>query len=348
MKEYGFYGWETADMAPKDRSFTGINDPRDLYDALLKIWCADTCAPRMRKAWSRENPALGQCSVTAFLARDIFGGKVLGIPREDGSFHCYNVVDGRVFDLTSEQFGNERLCYGDDPEQLKEEHFANEEKRLRYEKLRSLLWDRQDEIENAALKWEIISNEHLIKDEWIDLRRSSYRFPDGTVFEPFYSYSRRDYVVIVARDEDERYICVRQYRQGIENVTTEFPAGGIERSDGCNYRQKEGEDGLCEDSLKAAKRELLEETGYESDEWTHLLSIPSNATIADNNAHIFMAKGCRRVAAQRLDETEFLNVKLLTENDLMARIYKGDFKQSVHVMAWLLAKDAGRDGQKDH
>ena len=50
------------------------------------------------------------------------------------------------------------------------------------------------------LEWEEISTEHIVRDEWIDIRKSAYRFPDGSVFEPFYSYSRRDYVVIVAED----------------------------------------------------------------------------------------------------------------------------------------------------
>ena len=41
------------------------------------------------------------------------------------------------------------------------------------------------------LAWEEVSTEHIVQDEWIDFRRSAYRFPDGSVFEPFYSYSRR-------------------------------------------------------------------------------------------------------------------------------------------------------------
>ena len=80
------------------------------------------------------------------------------------------------------------------------------------------------------LTWEEVSTEHIVQDEWIDFRRSAYRFPDGSVFEPFYSYSRRDYVVIVASDTEGKYLCVRQFRQGIREVTTEFPAGGIERT----------------------------------------------------------------------------------------------------------------------
>ncbi|MCI9221576.1 MAG: NUDIX hydrolase, partial [Lachnospiraceae bacterium] len=69
------------------------------------------------------------------------------------------------------------------------------------------------------LAWEEISREHIIQDQWIDFRRSDYRFPDGKVFGPFYSYSRRDYCIIVASDEEGRYLCVRQFRQGIRQVT---------------------------------------------------------------------------------------------------------------------------------
>ena len=71
------------------------------------------------------------------------------------------------------------------------------------------------------------------------------------MYDPFYTYSRRDYVVIVASD--------------------------------------------------AAKRELLEETGYVSKDWTHLLTVPSNATISDNYAHIFMAENCCKSGGQNLD-----------------------------------------------
>lgn len=194
------------------------------------------------------------------------------------------------------------------------------------------------------LAWEEVSTEHIIQDEWIDFRRSAYRFPDGTVFEPYYSYSRRDYVVIVASDCDGNYICVRQFRQGIREVTTEFPAGGLERSGEKEYRSGNGDE-LSEDALDAAKRELLEETGYASNEWTHLLTIPSNATLADNYAHVYMAKNCSKVGGQNLDETEFLNVELHTEQELGELIHTGRFQQAAHVMAWLLAKEASAEGR---
>ena len=192
--------------------------------------------------------------------------------------------------------------------------------------------DTSKEDENLA--WEEISTEHIVQDRWIDFRKSAYRYPDGRVFEPYYSYSRRDYAVIVASDTEGNYICVRQFRQGIKEVTTEFPAGGVERDDGREY----GTTKASEDTLEAAKRELMEETGYVSDEWEHLLTIPSNATIADNYATIFRAKNCRLAGKQNLDETEVLQVSKYTADEIETMIQEGNFQQAVHVMAWLLAK----------
>ena len=195
--------------------------------------------------------------------------------------------------------------------------------------------DNTENIEDR-LAWEEISSEHIVRDEWIDFRRSAYRFPDGSVFEPFYSYSRRNYVVIVASDTEGRYLCVHQFRQGIKEVTTEFPAGGIERKDGKEYGS--AKDLPSEDALAAAKRELREETGYESDEWEHLLTVPSNATIADNYAFIYRAANCRKVAGQSLDETEFLNVSRYSAEEIEEMIASGRFQQAVHIAAWLLSQ----------
>ena len=142
MKEYQFYGWEQARVRAVIDQYEGIHTPLDLYDALSEIWCADTCAPRMRDQWTPENKTLGQCSITAFLAQDIFGGEVYGIRRPDGNFHCYNVVGDSCFDLTSEQFGDEALCYEGNPEQFREVHFGKEEKRQRYEYLKDKLRER--------------------------------------------------------------------------------------------------------------------------------------------------------------------------------------------------------------
>lgn len=131
-RPYRFYGWECAMSPNVSGSFAGITSPQRLYDVLSDIWCEYTCAPRLREGWSKENMTLGQCSITAFLVQDIFGGKVYGILRPGGNYHCYNVIGDAIFDLTSEQFGDEVLDYTDNPEQSREVHFAKQEKYERY------------------------------------------------------------------------------------------------------------------------------------------------------------------------------------------------------------------------
>ena len=130
-----FYGRETADAVPV-AEYAAVRDPRGLYELLSGIWCAETCAPRMRGDWSEENPTLGQCSITSFLVQDLFGGKVYGVPLPEGGFHCFNAVGDCVFDLTSEQFGGEKLDYALEHEQFREVHFADADKRARYELLK--------------------------------------------------------------------------------------------------------------------------------------------------------------------------------------------------------------------
>ncbi|MCR5502703.1 MAG: NUDIX hydrolase [Lachnospiraceae bacterium] len=182
--------------------------------------------------------------------------------------------------------------------------------------------------EGEDLSWTELHTEHIIKDEWIDFRRSAYRYPDGRVFEPYYSYSRKNFVVVAATDEEGNYILVRQFRQGVRRVTTEFPAGGIEKQ---------------EQPYEAAIRELREETGYESDDWTFLASTPANATIADNYAYLFSAKNCRPTGTVKLDETEYLRVIRLSEEEFLKRVREGGFEQAMHLLAYMLKKEKERE-----
>ena len=134
-----YYRGNIEALLPSDDAFISVGNPKQLYELLSDLWCAETCATRMRKNWTPENKTLGQCSVTAFLAQDIYGGEVYGIPLKDGNVHCYNVVGDCVFDLTCEQFGNEVLCYEGNPLQTREQHFTKAEKRARYEMLKKML-----------------------------------------------------------------------------------------------------------------------------------------------------------------------------------------------------------------
>ena len=141
--EYKFLGHETAaEVKLLPDCELRLRSLLELYDVLSDgIWRAETCAPRMRDKWTTENKTYGQCSITAFLIQDIFGGEVYGILRPDGNYHCYNVIGGKQYDLTIEQFGDEAesLVFENKYPQSRDVHFAKEEKFQRYLLLRSLL-----------------------------------------------------------------------------------------------------------------------------------------------------------------------------------------------------------------
>ena len=191
------------------------------------------------------------------------------------------------------------------------------------------------------LTWKMVGCQHVMQDAWIDFRKCDYELPDGEIIGPVYNYSKHSFCIVVATDKDGKFICVRQYRHGIDEITTEFPAGGIEYKDKSDvpYITYDNIIASEEDAFAAAKRELVEETGYISDEWTHLMTIPANATLSNSRVHIYAALNCHKVKEQELDETEFLYVKLLSESELLERINGGDFKQSNHVLAYYLYKD---------
>lgn len=130
--KYRFYGHDTPSVSPINEEFAFVKDQRHLYDLMSEIWSVDSCAPRYRQDWSKANKTLGQCSITAFLVQDIFGGNVYGVALPEGGYHCFNEINGVVFDLTSEQFGDTKLDYEHVKLQSREEHFASEEKYQRY------------------------------------------------------------------------------------------------------------------------------------------------------------------------------------------------------------------------
>ena len=80
----------------------------EFSEQLSKAWSLDTSSK-----WSVERPSLGQCSVSALVLQDVFGGEVLKT-RVEGSWHFYNRIDGQRFDLTAEQFET-AISYDDLP-----------------------------------------------------------------------------------------------------------------------------------------------------------------------------------------------------------------------------------------
>ena len=190
-----------------------------------------------------------------------------------------------------------------------------------------LQWCIMFTMKNIA--WKLLKEKQLVKNQWMDFREKQYEMPDGRVVEPFYSVHRSDYVVIVARTEEGKYLCVRQYRQGMDALTIEFPAGCMDDKDAGGTME--------EKALSCAKRELMEECGYASEHWQYLGMFHENATLSDDKAYLFLAENCRKCGNTHYDENEFMESLLLSEEELQTAIKEGTFPQAMHVLAYELA-----------
>ncbi len=131
-----------------------------------------------------------------------------------------------------------------------------------------------------------------------------------------------DWVNIVALTEDKRVLLVRQYRQGVDDVTLEIPGGAVHRA---------------EDPLLAAQRELREETGHEAKTWLSLGTVQPNPAIQSNTCHIYLAQDCFKVGEPMLDPLEELEVESVPSKELRQLVNSGTIRHSLVMSAVLLA-----------
>lgn len=116
-------------------------------------------------------------------------------------------------------------------------------------------------------------------------------------------------VCVIPVTDDGNVIVERQFRYPINSVITEIPAGKL--------------DSPSEDRLSAAKRELLEETGYSADEWIDMGIYYPAAAYSDEKITMYLAKGLHK-GTQKLDDDEFLNVELVPLTQLVEEVMSGE------------------------
>ncbi|MEM8556354.1 MAG: NUDIX hydrolase [Bacteroidota bacterium] len=171
--------------------------------------------------------------------------------------------------------------------------------------------------------WTTLASKTLIERWWMTLREDRVQLPTGTVLDEYHVLHYPDWACAIPVTDDGHVVMVEQYRYGIERTSLEFPAGAVDPG---------------EDIEAAARRELLEETGYEAERWTYLGKGSVEPGRHTNYGHIFVARGAHRVAAPHLDGAEDLEQRLVSVADLPARVADGSITHSTHIAAlyWAL------------
>lgn len=163
-------------------------------------------------------------------------------------------------------------------------------------------------------KWKTLSSEYVMRRPWLTARRDVVQLPDGTVHPEFYILEYPDWVNVIAIDTEGRFVMIEQYRHGLRDIFTELVAGVVEEG---------------EDPLDAARRELLEETGYAGGEWELLTVLSGNPSTTDNLTHCYIARGVSKVSEQHLDATEDIGVRLMSREQVRGLLDRDEIKQAL-------------------
>lgn len=163
-------------------------------------------------------------------------------------------------------------------------------------------------------KWKILESRYLIRRPWLTARVDKVELPNGMVHPEYYVLEYPTWVNIIAVTTDGRFVMVEQYRHGLGDVFTELVAGVAEKG---------------EEPLQAARRELLEETGFGGGEWQLYTVLSANPGSMNNLTYTFLATGVEKISAQHLDETEDIAVRLLTTDEVKAMLLSDEMKQSL-------------------
>ncbi|MFC2085978.1 NUDIX hydrolase [Bacteroidota bacterium] len=160
----------------------------------------------------------------------------------------------------------------------------------------------------------------------MNLRVDHVRLPDGHELEEYHVLEYPDWVCVVCLTEDNRLVLVEQYRYGIDDQTMEFPGGAID---------------VGEDPEEAARRELLEETGYLADRWSFIGKSAPDPTRHTNWAWFYFASGARKIADQNLDPGENMSVSLMPVVDVLKAAEDGRLTHGIHLAALFWADRKG-------
>lgn len=139
----------------------------------------------------------------------------------------------------------------------------------------------------------------------------------------FYVLHTPDWVNIVPITAEGELVLVRQYRQGIREATLEIPGGTMDPQDGSPE--------------EAARRELLEETGYAAERLRLLGWVHPNPALQNTRCHTFLAEDARLVAPQSPDDSEDLEVLRISPGEAAERVRRGEITHALVLCALVWA-----------
>jgi 8-oxo-dGTP pyrophosphatase MutT (NUDIX family) len=178
--------------------------------------------------------------------------------------------------------------------------------------------------------WDSVENEIVGEFSAFCVRRHLMRSPRTGDLHEFHVVDVPTCVQVIAFTADDRVILVEQFRQGVQRVSLEFPAGVVD-------------DG--EDPVTAAVRELEEETGYTAEHAELLGDFDSDPAIQSNTIKVIVARGCRADGERDQDDGEDVDVSIFASTEIYGLIDEGRIRHSASISAWHMYERSRRPGR---
>lgn len=172
------------------------------------------------------------------------------------------------------------------------------------------------------MSWKQRNRKTLLDTKFVKVFEDSVELPDGTIIDDFTVIQKPNYVMVIATDRHDNLLTIQEYKYAVNDVVNTFPAGHIDSG---------------EEPLEAAKRELLEETGYAQGEWEHLGEYYDYASKDCHRAYFIRAKNVEKITEASLEITESLSVRILSLATIKEEIKKGKWKANVTLAALVVA-----------
>ena len=165
--------------------------------------------------------------------------------------------------------------------------------------------------------WTIVTSEYLHKKPWLTVRQERVRLPNGAEIGEYWVSEYPDWVNVVATTGRDELVLIRQYRHGLGAVHFELPAGVVDPED--------------PSPEAAARRELLEETGYAGGHWSHIMTVSANPALQSNLVHCYLAEGVELAGPAAHEGTEDIRVHVVPVRDGLGLVDRGEIVQALNI-----------------
>ncbi len=173
--------------------------------------------------------------------------------------------------------------------------------------------------EQKIEKWKLLHSEYIAREPWFTARRDEVQLPNGNIIPTYYVLEYPAWVCVIALTREGKMIMERQYRHGLGRVSYEICAGVVDAED--------------QSPLAAAKRELLEETGFGNGHWESYMIVSANPGTHNNLTYCFLATDVEKVEERHLEPTEDIAVELLLPEQVKHMLSENKIVQATQAAA---------------